>query len=116
MSGALVLSPWDQAPFFQPIRETTYTNLTAVTSVALADPQRIALIFSNALGSQINVSTHRSVSNASGIPVLGGVNPIVLLHKDLGPLVQAEWFAFDASLPCALTVIEVLLAKWPGQS
>lgn len=116
MSGAVILSPWDQAPFFQPIRETTYSNLTVVTSVAKADPQRIALLFCNVLGSQINISTSRILDNNTGIPILGSVVPLMLLHKDFGPLVQAEWFAFDASLPCALTVIEVLLSKWPGQS
>jgi len=110
------IAPWDQIRYFQTLKETTFTSLAAAVSVALADPQRVGLIFSVVGDYAVNISTKRSVSVTSGLVLLPDAPPFLLLHGQVGPLVQLEWFAIGQSDSGILTVIEIPLAMWPSVS
>lgn len=109
------LSPWDQAPYFQRIKESFFNFLGNGIQIAVADPSRIALVISNSGAGNAYVSTLPTVSSNTGIVLGVGQVPLMLLHHDVGPLCQQAWYGSMTGATTGLTVIEVLLSKWPGE-
>lgn len=113
MSWPELIPPWDQAKYFQTIRETLFTSITGPISVALADPTRVCLIFSAPGDYAVGVSVRSGVALGGGITIMPDGSPFVLTHSMVGPLVQYQWFAVGTGEAANLTVIEVALSQWP---
>lgn len=113
MSWPELIPPWDQARYFQTPRETVYSALSSVTTVALSDPTRVALVFSASGDYGVAVSIRSTVSTGGGLMINPGDPPLVLTHSMLGPLVQQQWYAIGAGTGSNLTVSEVSLSQWP---
>lgn len=109
------LAPWDQAPYFQPIKESLFSSIGIQIVVAVADPTRVGLIFANHGNGTVDVSTNPNMNVGSGISVDKSLGAIYLTHKDFGPLVQQTWYAAINGASPTLTVIEVRMAKFPGE-
>jgi hypothetical protein len=107
------MAPWDQASFFQPPLETTFAAINGATSVALADPQRVGLLFSAPGELAVLISTSQNVSTAKGIVIMPVEHPFVLLHSQVGNLVQQQWWAYGEGDGFDLTVVEIRLSRWP---
>lgn len=108
------LPPWDEIPYFQPVRETTFTQggAPAPLQVADANPMRVALIFGvPGGGATVQVSTNPAVTGTLGLNIANSQFPFTLLQKDVGPLVSAAWYMIGTA-GAKITVIEVLLSRW----
>jgi hypothetical protein len=80
------------APYFQIIEKNWNPNGT-VTRVAVANPQRISLVFNCTVGS-VNVSTLPTADTTKGILMGSSNNSLILTYRDVGALVQLDWWAF----------------------
>jgi hypothetical protein len=109
------LAPWEQLPYFQAPKITSYPNIGANFKAVDANPLRCALIFAASGTTNIFLLPSSLVSTSNGIELVS-TNPwIVLLQSEVGPLVQAEWWAGAGQAGANLTVIETLFAKWPDE-
>jgi hypothetical protein len=101
-----------QKYFFTPT-ETLITLAGGKQQACTSNPNRIALIFSATSATTIELSTVPPGSIASGIIINSAYPTYTVLQSELGPLVNMEWFATPISVSGTLTVIEIILSKWP---
>jgi hypothetical protein len=109
-----IIPPWDQIRYFQSPRETAFAGLTTATSIALADPNRVGLLLSASGDLSVAVSLNSGVSQGQGLLLSPGDRPFLITHEQVGVIVQMQWFAIGYGTGSNLTVIEILLASWPG--
>jgi hypothetical protein len=113
----MALSPWDEMPFFQPVRESVVSiDATGPNVLVRPDPQRISLIISIAPGSAVTncaISTRPLTALPAGINLLNTHGPHVYTQKEHGILCQSEWFGLTAAGTASVTVVEIFLSKWP---
>lgn len=108
------MAPWDEQVYFQAVRETTYvTVITGTQQVAQADSMRVGIVFSLGGTDPCRLSTNPTITLSSGITLSQGVNPFVVLQKDLGNLCQIEWYALLSGMS-RLTVVEIRLREFPS--
>lgn len=108
-----ILAPWDALPYFQPVIETQFVNTGAVQIGALADPNRIAILWSNNSGIPVLISTDPNATGTQGILLTTNTPVFTMSHAEFGNLVQTTWFINNVNPALQVTVIEVRLAKWP---
>jgi hypothetical protein len=111
------LSPWEELPYFQRIKETTVSvGASPATQIVEGNPQRVALVLGVASGGNpVNISTRPDLATNQGILIGSTFSALVLLQKDVGPLVASPWFAVAGFAGTAVTAIEVLLQSWPQE-
>ena len=108
------MSPWQENQWFQPIRETFFSNpgADAVFQIAKSDPQRVVLGFHSPSSSPVYVSTKSSVSATDGLTIQSTTLPWMIRQALEGPLANVEWFAFIPA-NMGILVFEVALRDWP---
>lgn len=95
-----------QSKDFQ-FKETVFTLSATPQKVTKPDPTRVALILSGNIMGPAFVSLSGNLVVSTGIEIPLGVNPLLLLFKDVGGFVQQElWGASPAG--AKLYVLEVL--------
>lgn len=129
--GEYVMSPMDENMYFDTPTETLFQPLPhpVIIPVASANPMRVGLMFSCTeqdvcVVTTVNPPALNGAGNGQGLTVgcnggagSFGVNPVVLLQRDFGPLVTMAWFAFlNSGALGSLTVWEIVLREWPQQA
>jgi len=112
--GSASMPPWDENSYFFLPKETGFTISTTAQSVAPADPNRVAILFSAAGPNNIFLSTKSDIAANNGIQLVSGVLPLLIEQEKVGPLCAAEWFAVSLAAGGVLTVVETILREWPG--
>ena len=107
------MAPWDELKYFDLPKESTFTSAQPLTSPAiLANPNRIAIIFSAAVGTgQINVTTNGPAANNKGGQVSNTLT-LAFTHRDFPGLPQQAWFA-SVQGTGVLNVTEIVMAEYP---
>lgn len=109
------LAPWDAMPYFFTPTMTTYTLGTGALLIAPANPNRVGLIISTVDGSaNCWVGPSPLVATNNGVPINQTQPPLMLTHRDFGPLTQVEWYAAASVMGIHVCVIELVLAKLPS--
>lgn len=108
------LKPWDANTYFDIPTMITYTLAAGANLIAPANPNRVGLIISTVDGSaNCWVGPSPSVSTSNGIPINQTQPPLMITHRDFGPLVAVEWFGVSSVLNVHICVVEVILARLP---
>jgi hypothetical protein len=111
-----VLAPWDAAAWFQTTTQTLINTATVPTRIVRADPQRIGLIIASTVTNIVAVGVNPNAKTTpvvEGMPVSSSTPPLVILFRDVGPMVQMEWWATTSLGSVQLTVWEIRLKEWP---
>lgn len=116
MDYPAIIPPWDQIRYFQSPRETLFQGVTGPSSIALADPNRVGLLVSACGDLAVAISLNSAATAGQGLLLHPGGQPFLLTHEQVGVIVQMQWFAVGSGAGSNLTVIEILLASWPGQT
>lgn len=107
------MAPWDELQYFDLPVVSQFTNATdGKTPVALADPQRVWISFTQGIASgQISVGIVPGNASA-GWPVSTSGQPLVWRARDDPVITQGVWYA-TIGVGVTLTVISVRLRVWP---
>jgi hypothetical protein len=107
------VAPWDELQYFDLPVVQQYTNATdSKTPIALADPQRIWISFTQGTASgQTNVSILPS-NAAAGWPVSTSGTALIFRARDDPVITQGVWYA-TIGVGVTLTVVSIRLREWP---
>jgi hypothetical protein len=94
------------------MRVVSLTMLGGVVQLAPADPMRVAIMFDTFASGGFSLGPTSGVTITTGINISSGRPLVVWLHRDVGPLVQGEWWGI-ASGSVTVTIVEVKLIDWP---
>ncbi len=111
-----LLSPWEQAPYWQNVKETQITATGALITAVGADPNRVALLFTANSLNTTYVTTLSGGAVASGIALTTAFPTLILSHHEVGNLVSQQFYWTGAAVGDLLDVIEISLSKWPGET
>jgi len=112
--GSASMPPWDENAHFDIPTETIFSVTTTPLSVAKANPNRVAIMFSDAGPGDVTLSTLSNVAAGQGIHLGLTVLPWIVLQSQVGPLCAVEWFAVTTMGGAVLDVVEINLREWPG--
>jgi hypothetical protein len=90
-------------------QESTFTlSAVSATSIVSQSYNRRALIFSNNGGQAVRISLDPVVTNNRGILLAVNSVPVMLTYRDVGGIVNQQWFAITAGVGGTICVEECL--------
>lgn len=107
------MSPWDELQYFDlPVVQVFTSSTDNKTPIAVADPQRVYLLFATGSGGGTVVIAPLPGVGIAGIGLSPNSVPVVFRARDDPVLTQGAWYAAIGVGP-SLTVIQVRLREWP---
>lgn len=113
LDALAALPPWDAAGFFQQVTEVNFPTAANGDQLCAADPNRVALVFGTTAMSGSYVSLVKGGMAIKGMQISTSLPPLVLLFKDVGPLVQQAFFLSTAFGTANVSVYAIALYRWP---
>ena len=99
---------WISSQYLFDVVETAYVLTTTSSIVAIANPNRIAMVMSTGNSGNAMLSTQANNSTTQGLLIYNSALPYLMKASDVGSLVTRDWFGVAMGINTTITVIEVL--------
>jgi hypothetical protein len=110
------LSPRDQLAYFDAPILSQATVALATAQILEANPDRVAIIWGQTATNSCRIGPGPNVSGSVGILITTTTQPFEVYQSQAGNLAQVAWHGAAIGGPCVISIVEVILRRWPGEA